>query len=112
MLKSPMILTVPTRAEIMGDFSMSNVRIYDPTTAQPNPNYNLSLPTGPSNFPFTRSQFQGNMISSNRINQNLENFLLAVMPQPNMAMSPSGADSNNYLDVRNETHFNDQGTIR
>ena len=106
------ILTVPTRAEIMGDFSMSGVNIYDPTTAQPNPNYNPSLPTGPSNFPYTRSQFQGNMIPSSRINQNLENFLLAVMPQPNMAMPMSGADSNNYLDVRNETHFNDQGTVR
>src|SRR5579859_2993999 len=106
------ILTVPTSAEIMGDFSMSSVKIYDPTTAQPNPNYNPSLPTGPSNFPYTRSQFQGNMIPPDRINQNLESFLLAVMPQPNMTMPMSGADSNNYLDVRNETHFNDQGTIR
>lgn len=106
------ILTVPTRAEIMGDFSGSGVNIYDPTTAQPNPNYNPNLPTGPSNFPYTRSQFSGNMIPSNRINPKLENFLLTVMPQPNMSMSTSGADSNNYLDVRNETHFNDQGTLR
>jgi carboxypeptidase family protein len=105
------ILTVPTRDEIMGDFSKSGVNIYDPTTAQANPNYNPGLPTGPSNFPYTRSQFSGNKILSNRINQNLENFLLAVLPQPNMP-SASGVDSNNYLDVRNETHFNDQGTIR
>lgn len=105
------ILTVPTRAEIMGDFSKSGVNIYDPTTAQANPNYNPSLPTGPSNFPYTRSQFSGNVIPSNRINQNFENFLLAVLPQPNMP-STSGVDSSNYLDVRNETHFNDQGTIR
>ncbi|HKW63176.1 MAG TPA: carboxypeptidase-like regulatory domain-containing protein [Candidatus Acidoferrum sp.] len=106
------ILTVPTRAEIMGDFSMSGVNIYDPTTAQANSNYNPSLPTGPSNFPYTRSQFSGNKIPSSEINQNLENFLLTVIPQPNMTMSASGADSNNYLDVRNETHFNDQGTVR
>ncbi|HXY23227.1 MAG TPA: carboxypeptidase regulatory-like domain-containing protein [Candidatus Acidoferrum sp.] len=107
------ILTVPTMAEIQGDFSKSGVNIYDPTTAVPNPNYNPSLPTGPSNFPYTRSQFPGNKIPSNRINQNLENFLLAVLPEPNMTMmGTSGVDSNNYLDIRNGTHFNDQGTIR
>jgi hypothetical protein len=107
------ILTVPTMAEIQGDFSMSGVNIYDPTTAMANPNYNPSKPTGPSNFPYTRSPFPGDKIPSGRINQNLENFLLAVLPQPNMTMmGMSGADSNNYLDIRNGTHFNDQGTIR
>jgi hypothetical protein len=107
------ILTVPTMAEIQGDFSMSGVNIYDPTTAVANPNYNPSKPTGPSNFPYTRSQFPANKIPSGRINQNLENFLLAVLPQPNMTMiGRSGLDSNNYLDIRNETHLNDQGTIR
>src|SRR5215831_11030318 len=34
------ILTVPTMAEIQGDFSRSGVNIYDPTTAVANPNYN------------------------------------------------------------------------
>jgi hypothetical protein len=107
------ILTVPTMAEIQGDFSMSGVNIYDPTTAVANPNYNPSKPTGPSNFPYTRSPFPGNKIPSGRINQNLENFLLAVLPQPNMTMmGMSAVDSNNYLDIRNGTHFNDQGTIR
>src|SRR5215831_9578916 len=105
-------LTVPTVAEIQGDFSMSGVNIYDPTTAVANPNYNPSQPTGPSNFPYTRSQFLGNKIPSSRINQNLKNFLLTVLPQPNMTMGMSGVDSNNYLDIRNETHFNDQATIR
>jgi len=104
-------LTVPTRDEIMGDFSKSNVNIYDPASAQPNPNYNPKLPTGPSNYAYTRTQFPGNQISSNRINQNLESFLLQVLPRPNM-MSTSSQDSNNYLDIRNETHFNDQGTLR
>lgn len=106
------ILTVPTPAEIQGDFSMSNVKIYDPTTAVANPNYNPSLPTGPENFPYTRSQFPNNRIPSTRINTLLENFLLAHVPQPNMMMNPGDPDTNNYLDVRNETHFQNQGTIR
>jgi hypothetical protein len=106
------ILTVPTPAEITGDFSMSPMNIYDPTTAVANPNYNPALPTGPSNFPYTRSQFSNNQIPSDRINQNLEAFLLKYVPPPNMMMTSMGADSNNYLDIRNETHHQDQGTVR
>jgi len=106
------ILTVPTQAEIKGDFSMSGVKIYDPTTAVANPNFNPSLPTGPSNFPYTRSQFPNNQIPANRINPLLESFLLKYVPQPNMIMTPGTPDSNNYLDVRTETHFQDQGTFR
>jgi hypothetical protein len=105
------ILTVPTPDEIMGDFSMSNVKIYDPTTAVKNPNYNPSLPTGPSNFPYTRSQFNNNQIPSGRINPLLESFLLQYLPQPNMMMA-GAADSNNYLDVRTENHIQDQSTFR
>jgi hypothetical protein len=105
-------LTVPTPDEIMGDFSMSPVKIYDPTTAVANPSYNPSLPTGPSNYPYTRSQFLNNQIPSDRINQKLEAFLLQYVPQPNMMMTSMGADSNNYLDIRNETHVQDQGTVR
>jgi hypothetical protein len=106
------ILTVPTLDEIMGDFSMSPMNIYDPTTAVANPSYNPSLPTGPSNYPYTRSQFPNNQIPNDRINQNLEAFLLQYVPQPNMMMTSMGADSNNYLDIRNETHVQDQGTVR
>ncbi len=106
------ILTVPTQDEIMGDFSMSNTKVYDPTTAVANPNFNPSLPTGPSNFPYTRSQFPNNQIPTNRINPQIEAFLLKYLPQPNMTMAMGAADSNNYLDLRNETHFQDQGTIR
>jgi hypothetical protein len=105
-------LTVPTPDEIMGDFSMSNAKIYDPTTAVANPNYNPALPTGPSNYPYTRSQFPNNQIPSDRINQNLEAFLMKYVPMPSMMMSSSGKDSNNYLDIRNETHHQDQGTVR
>jgi carboxypeptidase family protein len=106
------ILTVPTPDEVKGDFSMSSIKIYDPTTAVKNPNYNPSLPTGPSNFPYTRAQFPNNQIPANRINPLLEDFLLAYVPMPNMTMVAGAVDSNNYLDVRNESHFQDQGTFR
>jgi len=105
------ILTVPTPEEIQGDFSMSNVEIYDPTTAVPNPNYDPTKPTGPNNYPYTRSQFPDNKIPVDRINPQLEAFLMQYLPMPNMAMN-SGVDSNNYLDIRNETHLQDQGTAR
>ena len=106
------VLTVPTQDEIRGDFSMSNVKVYDPTTAVANPNYNPSLPTGPSNYPYTRSQFPNNQIPGDRINQNLEAFLLKYVPMPNMTMPIGGKDSNNYLDIRDERHHEDQATIR
>src|SRR5215469_6303169 len=104
-------LTVPTRAELQGNFNLTGVKIYDPTTATKNPNYDPRKPTGPTNFPYTRSQFLNNQIPANRINRALQAFLLQIMPMPNMTMS-GGADSNNYLDIRNETHFQDQGTVR
>jgi len=105
------ILTVPTPEEIQGDFSMSGVKIYDPKSAVPNPSYNPSLPTNASNFPYTRSQFPNNQIPGNRINPLLQSFLMTYLPMPNMMMG-SGPDSNNYLDIRNETHFQNQGSAR
>jgi Carboxypeptidase regulatory-like domain len=105
-------LTVPTMDEIQGNFSMNNAKIYDPTTAVANPNYDPTKPTGPSNYPYTRSQFPNNQIPIGRINPQLEAFLMQYLPMPNMTMMGSGADSNNYLDIRNETHRQDQGTVR
>lgn len=105
-------LTVPTMDEIQGNFGMSNAKIYDPTTAVPNPNYDPTKPTGPNNYPYTRSQFLNNQIPSDRINPQLEAFLMQYLPMPNMTMIGSGADSNNYLDIRNETHRQDEGTVR
>ena len=97
----------------MGDFSMSSTPIYDPTTAVANPSYDPTQPTGPSNFPYTRSQFPNNQIPLDRINPRLESFLMQYLPMPNMMMGMgSGVDSNNYLDIRNETHSQDQGTVR
>ena len=106
------ILTVPTPEEIAGDFSMSKFKIYDPTTAIANPDYDPTKPVGPANFPYTRSQFPNNQIPTDRIDPQLEAFLLKYLPMPNMMMMTAGVDSNNYLDVRNETHFEDQGTAR
>jgi Carboxypeptidase regulatory-like domain len=106
------ILTVPTPAEIQGDFSMSPVNIYDPTTAVANPSYNPTQPTGPTNYPYTRSQFPNNQIPSGRMNPLLTGFLMQYVPMPNMSMMAGGADSNNYLDIRNETHTQNQGTLR
>ncbi|MFZ0411866.1 MAG: carboxypeptidase-like regulatory domain-containing protein [Candidatus Acidiferrales bacterium] len=123
------ILTVPTPAEINGDFSMSGVNIYDPTTTHANPQYNPSQPTSPANSPTLRDQYPGNVIPGPCLNANptLSNctpnpsspisvvawkYLQLFSPMPNMLMTGSGADSNNYLDVRNETHFQNQGTIR
>ncbi|MGB6200432.1 MAG: TonB-dependent receptor, partial [Candidatus Acidiferrales bacterium] len=118
------VLTVPTTAELEGDFSGSAENIYNPLTAVPNPSYNASLPTGASNYPYTRAQFAGNKIPicTNPgpaptgvacINQALEAFLLAVVPAPNMMSDAGpGVDSNNYLDIRDETHSQDQDTVR
>jgi hypothetical protein len=106
-------LTVPTGVEVGGDFGMNSKPIYDPTTAVANPNYDPTKPTGPSNYPYTRSQFPNNQIPSGRINQQLEMFLMEHVPMPNMTMGMGpGVDSNNYLDIRNENHYQDQGTVR
>ena len=106
------VLTVPTRDELMGDFSMSGQNIFDPKTAAANPAYNPNLPVGSTNYPYTRTQFANNQIPANRINPQLQAFLLNVIPEPNMDMGMGGADSNNYLDVRNEAHFQNQGSVR
>jgi hypothetical protein len=106
-------LTVPTAAELTGDFSMNSTPIYDPSTAVANPSYDPTKPTGPTNYPYTRSQFPNNQIPSDRINPQLEAFLMDHVPMPNMAMGMgTGVDSNNYLDIRNEYHRQDQATVR
>src|SRR5258708_799397 len=46
------ILTVPTPEEIQRDFSMSKVKIYDPTTAVAHPNFDQTKATSPNNLPY------------------------------------------------------------
>lgn len=110
------MLTVPTPAEMNGDFSNSGVNVYDPTS---DPSPSALNP---------RQQFPGNVIPplctnpnptpsncvmnpNSPINPVAWDFLQMYEPGPNMMMRP-GRDSNNYLDARNETHYTDQGTLR
>ncbi|HVC48013.1 MAG TPA: carboxypeptidase-like regulatory domain-containing protein [Terracidiphilus sp.] len=120
--------TVPTAAEVSGDFSQSGVNIYDPNTTQPNPSFNPSLPASPSNPQYIRQQFEyngvKNVIPPDRITQAASIMLTEYTPQPNtgnmggmsMMGQPTvvgtGNDANNYLDARKQQMFTDQGTIR
>ncbi|MFN7997049.1 MAG: carboxypeptidase-like regulatory domain-containing protein [Bryobacteraceae bacterium] len=127
--------TVPSMEETSGDFTGSGTTIFDPSTAHPNPNYDKSKPVGPKNPSIIRVPFPDNKIPANRLSPVATTFLNGYVPQPNMmggvgmnmignmglgiggAMgTPSvfgaGTDANNYLDVRDERHQQDQGTLR
>jgi hypothetical protein len=123
-----MVDTVPTADEVAGDFSQSGVDIYDPTTTRLNPGYNPTLPVSKSNPQYIRDQFQYqgklNVIPPDRIQKAPSIMLQKYTPLPNamdmgsmtMMGQPTvigaGNDANNYLDLRNERMFNDQGTVR
>ncbi len=124
-----MVDTVPTAAEVSGDFSQSGVDIYDPASTQPNPSYNPALPVSKANPQVIRQQFEymgvKNVIPPSRLTNQAANIMLnKYTPQPNtMNMGSStmmgqptvigaGNDANNYLDTRNEHMTDDQGTIR
>ena len=123
-----MVDTVPTAAEDSGDFSQSGVNIYDPTTAQPNPNYNPNLPVSKANPQIIRQQFSYNgvlnVIPPSRLTQAASIMLNQYTPQPNtmnmgsmtMMGQPTvvgaGNDANNYLDMRKQHMSQDQGTVR
>jgi hypothetical protein len=117
--------TVPSEAEVNGDFSQSGVTIYDPETTAPNPDFNLALPVSKSNPQSIRQPFPNNVIPANRMNSATAIMLNNYVPRPNMmdmgsAMTMNGQpgvvgagnDANNYLDIRNEEHYTDQGTVR
>jgi hypothetical protein len=63
-----MIDTVPTLAEINGDFSQSGVNIYDPANARQQFSYNGNP----------------NVIDPTRINSAVQQFLLQYVPRPNV----------------------------
>lgn len=116
------IETVPTAAERSGDFSESGVTIYDPSTTYDNPNYNPSLPTSSSNPEYLRNPFPNDTIPSSEISS-VSTGILAHVPLPNMANNSmvamgsqpgvgTGTDSNNYLDLRINRNFTNQGTLR
>ena len=81
------ILTVPTPAEIAGDFSMSAGEDIRPDHGGSESELQSGATGSASNAPYTRSQFPGNQIPSDRINPQLEAFLMQYVPMPNMMMS-------------------------
>ncbi len=123
-----MVDTVPTAAEVSGDFSQSGVDIFDPTTTQPNPGFNPALPASKTNPQYLRQQFEyngvKNVIPPTRLTQAASIMLNKYTPEPNtmnmggmtMMGQPTvvgaGNDANNYLDSRKERMTNDQGTFR
>jgi len=122
-----MIDTVPTADEVNGDFGMAGVTIYNPFSSHPNPAFDATKPVGPANPQVIRDPFPANVIPKNLIDPKAQLFLRQFVPRPNMDMGMNGcgmtmmgvpqvvgggAACNNYLDVRNEHHVTDQGTIR
>src|SRR5262249_23484008 len=98
----------------------------NPFSSHPNPGFDPTRPISPSNPQVIRDPFPGNIIPANLMSSVATTFLQKYVPAPNlmagmgMGMSMMGAptvvgagnDSNNYLDVRNERHITDQGTMR
>ena len=82
-----MVDTVPTAAEVTGDFSQSGVNIYDPNTTAPNPKFNSSLPVSKTNPQYIRQQFEyngvKNIIPPSRLNQAALIMLNQYTPRPN-----------------------------
>jgi len=123
-----MVDTVPTPAEVSGDFSQSGVNIYDPNTTVANPSFNSAAPVSAKNPQYIRQQFSYNgvlnVIPPNRLTKAASIMLNNYTPQPNtmdmgnmtMMGQPTvvgaGNDANNYLDARKERMTNDQGTFR
>ena len=91
---------------------MSNVKIYDPTTAVANPNYDPPSRPARQIFPTRASQFPGNVIPTDRINPLLQEFLIAYVPMPNMMMDGPGAGLQQLPGYSQRDHYQDQGPLR
>jgi hypothetical protein len=122
-----MLATVPTEDEINGNFRLSGATIYNPFSSRPNPAFDPARPVSPNNPQVIRDPFPGNVIPQQLIDPKAALFLRKYVPRPNLDMGMmgcgmtmmgaptvvgSGADCNNYLDVRNAHHVTDQATIR
>ncbi|MFB3906497.1 MAG: carboxypeptidase regulatory-like domain-containing protein [Acidobacteriota bacterium] len=122
-----MIHTVPTEAEVQGDFSMSGTTIFNPFGSHPNPDFDPAKPVSASNPQIIRDPFPDNVIPSNLIDPAARLFLQKYAPRPNLEMGMmgcgmtmngaptvvgAGVDCNNYRDLRNERHVTNQGTAR
>jgi outer membrane receptor protein involved in Fe transport len=89
------ISTVPTLAELNGDFSALGSTIYDPQT------------TTVVNDQAVRTPFPGNIIPTDRFDTIAHNMLL-LYPAPNVP----GATSNNYIANNPASNNIDQGDVR
>lgn len=118
------ILTVPTVAERAGDFSAWPQPIYNPDTTTTNPSFNASLPTGPTNLPYLRQQFPGNIIPSSdpELATSLASGWLKYVPTPNRPGFTANYESPNALanslnahtdqwDVRGDQYIGDKDHV-
>src|SRR4029077_14525142 len=82
-----MIDTVPTLAEINGDFTQRGINIYKSSSSHPNPTFDPSRPVSPSNPQVIRDQFQdngvNNFIPASMISPVAQAFLMNHVPMPN-----------------------------
>jgi hypothetical protein len=102
-----MMMTVPSEAWRMGDFSGA-APIYDPLTTRANPAFDPSRPAGPQNPQFIRDQFTGNQIPEARMDPVAARVLRDFVAMPNMM----DEQINNYLDTRPQRMNNDLLTGR
>ncbi|MBL8203384.1 MAG: hypothetical protein JNM09_04085 [Blastocatellia bacterium] len=87
------LFTLPTTGQRAGDFSDyvdtagNPVKIYDPATTRPNPNYNATQPIAESNLQYLRDPFPNNVIPANRLDP-VARALVAMYPTPNVSIGP------------------------
>lgn len=91
------ILTVPTALMRNGNFSEWPYPIYNPATTTSNPNYNPSIPEGPSNEPYLRQQYPGNIIPQSDMAGSLAQDWLKYVPLPNRPGLTSNWEAPNAL---------------
>ena len=120
------VATVPSEMEATGDFGEAGVNIFNPFSSRNNPDFDPSRPASPSNPQILRDPFPENRIPAHLISPVASIMLDKYVPRPNTMGDPgmgmsmmgvpmvvgAGVDSNNYLDVRNHRHTQDQGTFR
>jgi hypothetical protein len=86
-----MMDTVPTPAEISGDFSQSGTTVYNPFSTHANPSFDPTKPISPSNPQIIRDPFPNNKIPSGMLSTAAQTFLLNYIPAPNMPQGITAA---------------------
>ena len=98
---TPNYYTVPTAAQLSGDFSGTlpgdrQATIYDPATYNP--------------VTQTEQPFANNVIPTNRIDPGMLQYLNTIYPKPNF--TPTAANQNNFFSSIGNTTIGDQGSVR